>query len=215
MKRRCKKLREKAVRDGLQSRAGAAWRIHGRSCRDCRTELFVLETLQGQASKERRHLPRKEVAQLIDAARRTHLSRRRRWEPVWSWSWRLAALSTLVLVLVNLQFDVPVEGTAEGDSAEAMMLAQVPDDASGNYGVPVVPLSAIHQHTVDTIVKPGGAVDLPAILPGRSVDRYIHNIRRRIDVRRNTLLDLIERDLGEGMRQDVWDPPMPAVSLAA
>lgn len=207
MKRRCNKLREKAVRNGLESRAGAAWRIHARSCKDCQTELFVLETLEKQAESQRRHLPRREVALLIEAARQAHTARRRRgWESAWSWSWRLALLGVMAVLLTRVQFgDAKRRSANESAANEAVMLARMPDEASGNYGVSMPALSAIHERAVNRLVRPGGAIYLPAVLPGRSVDRRIRRIRRHIDFRRNTLLEMIDRDLGEGLRQDVWD----------
>jgi hypothetical protein len=122
----------------------------------------------------------------------------------------------LVTVLIHINFggitDKPSPQIAEND---ALMLARMPDDASGNYGVPMPPLGVAHEQTVNRIVKPGGAIYLPAILPGRSVDRCIRHIRRRIDSRRDALLEMIDRDLGEGLRQDVWDISAPLVSRTA
>jgi len=205
MNRRCDRLREQALSGGLDSRAGLAWRIHCRSCEDCRTELFILETLERQALSERNHLGRREVAVLM--ARVQELNEARR--PVsafWTWGVRAASVAAVIFVIGIL----PRSNTVDFPGMEGA-LASVGRQQSACAAAPSSSPTEVSAGV--TGVVPGTAAS-SALSPGTSCQRRIRNLRRRIDARRENLLKLLEHELGDSLDQDVWDAPRQRVDLA-
>ena len=86
---------------GEGSEEYAAWVRHCRHCSDCRSELFILETLREDAEDEKVHLPREKVAQLAMMARARYGKRRKNrvLRTVWGFVWKTAALAAIVSML--------------------------------------------------------------------------------------------------------------------
>lgn len=191
MSKGCDELRDAALANGLESREGLAWRVHCRGCAKCREELFILETLQRQARDERRHLGRREVETLLQQVR-TYQGRDRRPSPVWAWTWRLACLwivfAAAALVHRSLR-EEPRPSLAAGAPGDRVALA-APGAALGAPGTEITPAAAA-----------AGAA--------RPVGERIREVRQRVTTRKAQVLRLIDGDLGEPGRQDVWDSPIP------
>jgi len=56
------------------------------------------------------------------------------------------------------------------------------------------------------------AVRWPAALPDGVLDRELRELRQRIERRRQSLLDMIERDFGERSELDAWETTIGSVS---
>ena len=89
---------------GEGSEEYTAWVLHCRHCSECRSELFILETLREDAEDEKVHLPREKVAQLAMMARARYGKRRnyRVLRMVWGFMWKTAALAAMVILLLNI-----------------------------------------------------------------------------------------------------------------
>ncbi len=180
MKPNCDEIRERAFRDGLDSRAAAEWRAHCRSCPDCRTELFILENLERQAIEERQHLGRDEVAKLLASAR--VYQRERAPNRVLAWGLRAACVSALLLVAAAL---VPGEfGSGMRHRLEALLEADSP------------PVGRPPQAIRPAASLPGTPVPAAVTAPQEELDRQMHGLRRCLDRRRQSLERLLERDFG-------------------
>jgi len=198
MRSRCDRLREKALTDGSDSPSARAWRIHARSCPDCRVDDFVLRTLANQARNERRHLGQSELARLLAEARRQHGKEQRGLNPVlFAWSLRLACLMFVcVIASMALRRFAP--------DVETPMAWYLPDAAGGNYAVPLLSPAAEHKAAIREISS--GGVGKPTLIDGaRSLNLRMRRLRQEVNRRRESLLEIMERDLGEQMRQDVRD----------
>ncbi len=213
MRSRCDRLREEALTHGSDSPSSRVWRIHARSCPKCRTEIFVLETLEDQALSERRHLGRKEVAELLAEARRQHGARPgRRFAGGLAWSLRFACLVAICTGAAYLLYMGPGAGhPREQDLTAALSL---PDANGGNYSVPLLSPAAEHEAAIREILssQSGEPAGRPNI---RSLDQRVRRLRRAVERRREALLELLERDLGEQMRQDVLDASGSSAMLLA
>lgn len=180
MKPNCDEIRERAFRDGLDSRAAAEWRAHCRSCPDCRTELFILENLERQAVEERQHLGRDEVAKLLASAR--SYQRERAPNRVLVWGLRAACVSALLLLAAAL---LPGEfGGGMRHRLEAMLEADTP--AGGKAPQALRPAAALPSEPVPAAVT----------APQEELDRQMRGLRRGLDRRRQSLERLLERDFG-------------------
>ncbi|MFA6815271.1 MAG: hypothetical protein WCS73_03150 [Lentisphaeria bacterium] len=62
----CKKYRDRALRDGLNSPAGEIWRKHSRHCPSCKTEIFIVQMLGEDAADGQQHISRKDYATLVE-----------------------------------------------------------------------------------------------------------------------------------------------------
>ena len=104
MNRKCDQLRTRAMEHGEGSEEYAAWVLHCRHCSECRSELFILETLREDAEDEKVHLPREKVAQLAMMARARYGKRRKNrvLRTVWGFVWKTAALAAMVVVLLQI-----------------------------------------------------------------------------------------------------------------
>ena len=197
MSRRCDDLRQKALCDGFDSRAAHAWRIHCRSCPDCRTELYLLETLQRQAQSERRHLPRREVAELLEQAR-NRFPRRAPMASAWTWSFRLACVAAMFLVVAHVQRQ---NHDGHGTQASAVSAEAT---STGQGEVPTTGASMGREHEQQLAI--GATAASPTVSPVEDdFDEQLRQIRLRIDSRRETILELLDRDLGEGGDDDAWN----------
>jgi hypothetical protein len=181
MKPNCDEIRERAFRDGLDSRAAAEWRAHCRSCPDCRTELFILENLERQAIEERQHLGRDEVAKLLASAR-NYQRRERTPNRVLVWGLRAACVSALLLVATAL---LPGE---LGGGMRQRLEALLDGDAPAN-GMPT-------QAARPAVSQPSAPVPAAATVPDEDLDRQLRGLRQGLDRRRQSLERLLERDFG-------------------
>jgi len=207
MKRRCKVLRERALKAGIDSPEASMWRIHSRSCLDCQTEHFLLEALQRQAHSQRQHLGRAEVDELLEAARKHH-GRRQQPRRLHRWAWRAASVFLLVGIAWHLNQTDSVRNVAE--SAPVQLLAQAADEACGNYGIPLFSGRSEHDRTIDQMaVAPASPSQLPTAMPGFFLGDRLLNIREEMDQRREELMELYERDLGDWDRDDAWEMVLP------
>jgi len=200
MRSDCEKLREQALNEGLNGKAALAWRVHCRTCPDCRTELYVLETLQRQAVRERQdyHLSRREVAALLETAR--EYSRHR--SPLalaWTWSLRLACAVFAVLMAAQFFSGSPDAAAPHRSS----FVVQAPAEAT--LAAPTAATPRSPPVPAARAVPLSRILPWPEALPIGTVEWRLQTLRRQVSVRREALLELMDRDLGERRRQNVWD----------
>lgn len=200
MRSRCDRLREKALTDGAQSPNGRAWRIHARSCPKCRTELFVLETLESQARSERQHLGRDEVARLMEAARVQARQRPYQFSPL-GWSLRVACIFVVCLgASIGLRMSDPL---TRGVDTELNAALFPPNGARENDAVPLGNPAAEREGAIREACEGPGGVAVP-VGDTPAIEKRFQGLRRGLYDRRKAILNLMERDLGEQMREDVW-----------
>lgn len=207
MKRRCRVLRERALKAGIDSPEASVWRIHSRSCPDCQTEHFLLEALQRQAQTQRQHLGRAEVDELLEAARQHH-GRRQRPRVLRRWAWRAASVCLLVGVTWHLNQTDSVRNVVE--SAPVQLLTQAADEACGYYGIPVLSARSEHDRTIDQMaIAPASPAQRPTAVPEFfPLDRLL-NIREEVEQRRDQIIELYETDLGDRDRDGAWEMVLP------
>ncbi len=196
---------------GEGSEEYAAWVRHCRHCSDCRSELFILETLREDAEDEKVHLPREKVAQLAMMARARYGKRRKNrvLRTVWGFVWKTAALAAMVVVLLQIlplerhhqqvlesprmsmhpyvkraTLDRPAESDAQTFAANADM----------NGFMPLSPGEASYEHRMEA-AEGGSFMDMPVLLPSQAFDNRIRKASIRIARQREELNDLIDHDL--------------------
>jgi hypothetical protein len=196
---------------GEGSEEYAAWVRHCRHCSDCRSELFILETLREDAEDEKVHLPREKVAQLAMMARARYGKRRKNrvLRTVWGFVWKTAALAAMVVVLLQIlplerhhqqvlesprmsmhpyvkraTLDRPAESDAQAFAANADM----------NGFMPLSPGEASYEHRMEA-AEGGSFMDMPVLLPSQAFDNRIRKASLRIARQREELNDLIDHDL--------------------
>jgi hypothetical protein len=196
---------------GEGSEEYAAWVRHCRHCSDCRSELFILETLREDAEDEKVHLPREKVAQLAMMARARYGKRRKNrvLRTVWGFVWKTAALAAMVVVLLQIlplerhhqqvlesprmsmhpyvkraTLDRPAESDAQTFAANADM----------NGFMPLSPGEASYEHRMEA-AEGGSFMDMPVLLPSQAFDNRIRKASLRIARQREELNDLIDHDL--------------------
>ncbi len=204
MKRRCERLRERAWRDGLDSRADHAWRIHCNSCPQCRTDLFLFDTLHRQATYERQHLGQAELKRLVLAARRQYAPTPKT-VSLNVWALRAASLVAAFMLFALLREHHTGTTTAARPTPAPTGAAVVPLSA-GQHQQPDV--ANLQQTVPAALPSPHSeALAWPASSSGETIETRLQELRSRIGTRRQGLLDLLESDLGEDerSREDVWD----------
>ena len=196
---------------GEGSEEYAAWVRHCRHCSDCRSELFILETLREDAEDEKVHLPREKVAQLAMMARARYGKRRKNrvLRTVWGFVWKTAALAAMVVVLLQIlplerhhqqvlesprmsmhpyvkrtTSDRPAESDAQAFAANADI----------NGFMPLSPGEASYEHRMEA-AEGGFFMDMPVLLPSQAFDNRIRKASLRIARQREELNDLIDHDL--------------------
>ena len=196
---------------GEGSEEYAAWVRHCRHCSDCRSELFILETLREDAEDEKVHLPREKVAQLAMMARARYGKRRKNrvLRTVWGFVWKTAALAAMVVVLLQIlplerhhqqvlesprmsmhpyvkraTLNRPAESDAQTFAANADM----------NGFMPLSPGEASYEHRMEA-AEGGSFMDMPVLLPSQAFDNRIRETGLRIVRQREELNDLIDHDL--------------------
>ena len=213
MKRSCRRLRERALQDGMDSAAAAAWRAHCSSCPDCQTEQFLLTALRRQTQAEQRqHLGQREVAELLEAARLSH-ERRRRVAPLKAWAWRAA--SVCLLVGATWQIGRIAKVSPRPDSVFGTVVAEAPGAACGNYAVPLSAGSVEHDRALGQATPAALPAPLPNLVPGQFVQELLLNLRDEVDRRRQEVIDLQDRDAGGWERDDAWQLVLPTTLAAA
>ena len=206
MKRSCRRLRERALRAGMDSADAAAWRSHCTSCPDCQTEQFLLTALRRQAQSERQHLGQREVAELLEAARLSH-ERRRRVAPFKAWAWR--GVSVCLLVAATWQIGRVASVPPRPEPAFGTVVAEAPGAACGNYAVPLYSGGVEHDGAIGSEGSPALPAPLPDLVPGQFVQELLQNLRDEIDRRRQDVIDLQDRDAGGWERDDAWELVLP------
>lgn len=196
---------------GEGSEEYAAWVRHCRHCSDCRSELFILETLREDAEDEKVHLPREKVAQLAMMARARYGKRRKNrvLRTVWGFVWKTAALAAMVVVLLQIlplerhhqqvlesprmsmhpyvkraTLDRPAESDAQAFAANADI----------NGFMPLSPGEASYEHRMEA-AEGGSFMDMSVLLPSQAFDNRIRKASLRIARQREELNDLIDHDL--------------------
>ncbi|NMA47747.1 MAG: hypothetical protein GX945_14420 [Lentisphaerae bacterium] len=208
MSRKCDILREKAMRGGEGSPAEAAWKRHGRECPDCHAEIYVLDTLRRQALNERMHLPRKDMAMLVDVVRQQYRQPREErsgfWHTTWQLSWKAAALAVLVFSLLQVIPGEWASNLARDDAPTAQFAADdilgeqnglMASADSGNYFVPLSAGVSELEMALLSATSPKDAACLPEVLPGQSIDRAIRQARKDVTQQRLKVMTRIERDM--------------------
>jgi hypothetical protein len=195
---------------GEGSEEYAAWVLHCRHCSECRSELFILETLREDAEDEKVHLPREKVAQLAMMARARYGKRRKNrvLRTVWGFVWKTAALAAMVVVLLQILplerhqqilesprmsmhpyvKRAPLARSAESD-AQAFSA-----NADMNGFMPLSPGEASYEHRMEA-AEGGSFMDMPVLLPSQAFDNRIREAALRIARQREELNDLIDHDL--------------------
>ena len=196
---------------GEGSEEYAAWVLHCRHCSECRSELFILETLREDAEDEKVHLPREKVAQLAMMARARYGKRRKNrvLRTVWGFVWKTAALAAMVVVLLQILplerhhqqvlesprmsmhpyvKRAPLARSAESD-AQAFSA-----NADMNGFMPLSPGEASYEHRMEA-AEGGSFMDMPVLLPSQAFDNRIRKASLRIARQREELNDLIDHDL--------------------
>ena len=195
---------------GEGSEEYAAWVRHCRHCSDCRSELFILETLREDAEDEKVHLPREKVAQLAMMARARYGKRRKNrvLRTVWGFVWKTAALAAMVVVLLQI---LPLERHQQIlDSPRMSMHPYVKRaplarsaqsdaqafsaNADMNGFMPLSPGEASYEHRMEA-AEGGSFMDMPVLLPSQAFDNRIRETGLRIVRQREELNDLIDHDL--------------------
>jgi hypothetical protein len=197
MSQSCDKLREEAMRQGEGSAAEYAWIRHSRTCKNCQTELFVLETLRRQAANDRMHLPRKQIDMLMQTARQQYQPRKRPsfLSVAWGVTWKLAILAACAFVLIEF---IPQKWASASELQKIYIAHQsLPEPTeAGNYFLPVHPVGSRElEQAVICANTPQEACAMPELLPGQSVDRAIRELRSQVDLRRTAVLEQIDHDL--------------------
>lgn len=190
----CDEIREQAFRDGLDSPAAAEWRAHCRSCPDCRTELFILENLERQASEERQHLGRDEVAKLLATAR--SYQRERTPNLVLVWGLRAACVTALLLLGAGL---FPGEF---GGSVRQQLQAWLQGSDGGPVSVAANEAAARSETENPTL--PTEPVPAAVTAPTGELDRQLRGLRQGMERRRHSLERLLERDFGPFNPEGAW-----------
>jgi hypothetical protein len=202
MKPKCEEIRERAFRDGLEGPAAAEWRAHCRSCPDCRTELFILEHLERQASEERQHLGRDEVQTLLETAR--NQKRRRTANPILVWGLRAACVTGLLVLGIGL---LPSEfGGHMRVRIQCWLQGKPQPDA------PATSLAAKRSGETDASrasATPSQPVPAAVKQPAPHLDHKLRDIRERMDRRRESLQRLLERDFGPSNPEGAWHAVLP------
>ena len=210
MNRKCDQLRTRAMEHGEGSEEYTAWVLHCRHCSECRSELFILETLREDAEDEKVHLPREKVAQLAMMARARYGKRRKHrvLRTVWGFVWKTAALAAMVVVLLQI---LPLErhqqvlesprmaaqpyekraSLARSADVEHKTFAANPDM---NGFMALSPGEASYEHRAE-IAEGGSFMDMPVLLPCQAFDNRIREAGLRIERQREELNDLIDHDL--------------------
>ena len=209
MKRRCDQLRERALRAGLGSAEASAWREHCRSCPDCRTEQFLLETLQRQAQSQRQHLGRRELNELLAAARRCQ-ERRRRAAPLRAWIRRAASVCLLATATWHFGRMLRPAATAATAPLALTLAMDGLGPVSGNYLVPLSPGGMDSDGALTAGARNALPRPLPALAPGHFVQDLLLDLRDEMDARRQELIRLQDRDAGGWERDDAWECVLPS-----
>ena len=210
MNRKCEQLRTRAMEHGEGSEEYTAWVRHCRHCSDCRSELFILETLREDAEGARVRLPREKVAQMAMMARARYGKRRnsRVLRMIWGFVWKTAALAAMVVLLLNiLPFDRRqhmVESprlvahpygshTQMAQAAEADFQA-LSGNSDMNGFMPLSPGEASYEFRAEA-AEGGKFRDMAVLLPSQAFDNRIREAGLRIKRQREELNDLIDHDL--------------------
>ena len=210
MNRKCDQLRTRAMEHGEGSEEYTAWVLHCRHCSECRSELFILETLREDAEDEKVHLPREKVAQLAMMARARYGKRRnyRVLRMVWGFMWKTAALAAMVILLLNI---LPFERHHHMVESPRMAIhpygsrTQMARRAETNFQalsanldmngfMPMSPGEASYEHRLE-LIEGGEFMDMTALLPSQAFDNRIREAGLRIARQREVLNDLIDHDL--------------------
>jgi len=213
MKPRCDELRERGWRDGLRSRSYHVWRIHARSCPDCRTDFYLLETLQRQAANEKRHLGQTELRNLVHAAHQQwQQAEVTRSGAFWGWSLRALASSAIVALLVAAVYR---HGTGPQPG-----VARQPQHGTNRHAVasPALPAASQRPGSMEAASAHKAPHDIliwPAPPPGGPIEDRLYRLRRRIEHQCDALLELLDDDVDQGDRQDVWDVSLISVAALA
>ncbi|MBR5025082.1 MAG: hypothetical protein IKX48_08440 [Victivallales bacterium] len=195
---------------GEGSEEYTAWVLHCRHCSECRSELFILETLREDAEDEKVHLPREKVAQLAMMARARYGKRRnyRVLRMVWGFMWKTAALAAMVILLLNI---LPFERHHHMVESPRMAIhpygsrTQMARRAETNFQalsansdmnglMSLSPGEASYEHRLE-LIEGGEFMDMTALLPSQAFDNRIREAGLRIARQRDVLNDLIDHDL--------------------
>jgi hypothetical protein len=202
MKPKCEEIRERAFRDGLGSPAAAEWRNHCRSCPDCRTELFILEHLERQASEERQHLGRDEVQKLLDTARTRHHPRRA--NPILVWGLRAACLVGLLVLGVGL-----LPGDFSGSVRTRIRAWLQGRPAADTPAGSMTAGRTTRGNSTKTSASPTQPVPAAVTQPAPELDHRLREMRERMNRRRESLQRLLERDFGPLTPEGAWHVSLP------
>lgn len=196
----CRELRESALNKGLNSRESSIWRKHSRSCPDCRTELFMLETLDHEASTQRQHISRHEVDALFEEVRQRGEARSRR-AAVLNWSLSVLALAVICGLSARLYF-------VGKESRDLKAAAKQPADGPITEHATPSPSSASKEIPVAEIVSPGNSRDdytrkttesaephsAGFLVEHRKRERQLRSLRSRVKSRRADLEKMMNNE---------------------
>jgi len=191
MSKRCEQLRAQALAGGMDSKAGLAWRIHCKSCEDCRTELFILESLHRQATDEHRHLPRTEVARLLREVRVQ--GRMRRQQNVWQFAAKAACVALVALGAFLIHANQSPRPFGSSPSLATGRPGLSPAAGGEGDGGALRQLSKVAASLLGKN-EPASQPELPA---SQTIDRQLAGLRREVAERRQELLGLYSEELDD------------------
>lgn len=196
----CRELRESALNKGLHSRESSVWRKHSRSCPDCRTELFMLDTLDHEASTQRQHIPRHEVDALFEAVRKRGEARSRR-ATLLNWSVSVLALAVICGLSARLYFvgkesrdlKAAARRSADAPAAEhaAPAFSSTPNETATAKTVSPEDSSSDHAS------EPSGTAELRStafLSEYRNRARQLRSLRSRVQSRRTDLQKMMNNE---------------------
>ncbi len=184
MSNRCEQLRSKAIAAGLSSKDAMIWRVHCKSCENCRTELFILETLQRQSTEEHRHLPSGQVARLLREVKNRGIRSRRR-------SGLRIAANVVFALFVTASAVAVLSGNSDAPLPTRTIVPQASGESAtaGWRGSAAALFSQFPIRFSRNLNEP--AKELPA---ADVVQEKLDSLRARVNMRREDLSDLCESD---------------------
>ena len=192
MRSRCETLRERALRTGLNGKAALPWRIHCRSCPNCRKELYLLETLERQAVNERRHLGRSELAALLATAQEQHKSPRPL-QSVRAWSLRLACLCVLIVAASKFNRNVTHDPISASGHER---LASAP--SSNARHMPLAPANIRSASQKKSNPPDTNIFSWPSTFSSEDdIQKRLSMLRHQVNVRRRVLIKITDSEYRE------------------
>ena len=185
MASRCDHMREAALEQGLDSTAGRVWRLHARECANCRTELFILQSLHRQASENHRHISKDDLALLQDEV----LTRKRRAHSGGGASLLMKVACVWILfagILAIQRFDSVPPPRRSAGTVSVFFRHRLP--------LPASTVAGATQGESRQAVSGSASDRLVASSAPDPVERQLRDVRKRLLHKRDELIQLVGED---------------------